>query len=233
MESAERDRRERASHTTHNADAAPTPACFWPTLHTLFFFGQDRHIRRISTLATHGGWTAEFRVHRATFTVHAPARHGSSCAFVLQDLGGPATLFSDRPTPCFRTGRAHSTVFNSHYPRRLDYRVSCASGHVYCPCSGSASRQRHLVLLDLAARRHRPRRPGIFNTEFPPATFSSQPRFRRLVGQSEFQSGADFRPSSHFAILISRFSSLDSELSGASAGDSNPAVCGIHLHHSD
>ena len=24
------------------------------------------------------------------------------------------------------------------YPWRLDYRVSCASGYVYCPCSGSA-----------------------------------------------------------------------------------------------
>ena len=32
----------------------------------------------------------------------------------------------------------------------------------------------------------------IFNTEFPPATFSSRPRSRRLVGQSEFQSGADW-----------------------------------------
>ena len=39
------------------------------------FFGQDRHIRRISTLATLAGWTAEFRAHRATFTVHAPAQH--------------------------------------------------------------------------------------------------------------------------------------------------------------
>ena len=28
-------------------------------------------------LATHGGWTTEFRAHRATFTVHAPARLGS------------------------------------------------------------------------------------------------------------------------------------------------------------
>ena len=153
--------------------------------------------------------------------------------FVLQDLGGRLPCFWTGPLPCFRTGQAHSTGFHSRYPCRLDYRVSCASGHVYCPCSGSASRQRHLVLLDLAAGLQRPRRPGIFNTEFPPATFSSQPRFRRLVGQSEFQSGADFGPSSHFAILIARFSSLDSELSGASAGDSDPAVCGIHPHDSD
>ena len=72
-----------------------------------------------------------------------------------------------------------------------------------------------------------------FNTEISPATFLGQLRSCRLVGQSEFQSGGDFRPSSHFAILISRFSSLDSELSGASAGDSDPAVCGIHLHDSD
>ena len=32
-------------------------------------------------LRTHGGWTTEFGAHRAAFTVHAPARHGSSCAF--------------------------------------------------------------------------------------------------------------------------------------------------------
>ena len=152
---------------------------------------------------------------------------------LVRTLGGRLPCFRTGPPPCFQTGQALSTVFNSHYPRRLDYRVSCASGHVYGPCSGSASRQRHLVLHDLAAGLQRPRRPGIFNTEFPPATFSSQPRFRRLVGQSEFQSGGDFRPSSHFAILISQFSSLDSELSGASAGDSDPAVCGIHLHDSD
>ena len=38
-------------------------------------FGQDRPIRRFSTLATLAGWTAEFRAHRATFTVHAPAQH--------------------------------------------------------------------------------------------------------------------------------------------------------------
>ena len=75
-------------------------------------------------------------------------------------LGGPATLFRTGPPPCFRTGQAHSTVFHSRYPGRLDCRVSCASGHVYCPCSGSASRQRHLVLLDLAAGLQRPRRPG-------------------------------------------------------------------------
>ena len=50
-------------------------------------------------LLTLAGWTAEFRAHRATFTVHAR--------------------------------------------------------------SGSASRQRHLVLLDLAAGLHRPRRSGI------------------------------------------------------------------------
>ena len=47
-----------------------------------------------------------------------------------------------------------------------------------------------------------------FNTEFLPATFPGQLRFCRLVGQSEFQSGADFGPSSHFSILISRFRNL-------------------------
>ena len=39
------------------------------------FCGQDRHIRRISTLTTLAGWTTEFHAHRAAFTVHAPARH--------------------------------------------------------------------------------------------------------------------------------------------------------------
>ena len=65
------------------------------------FLRQDRHIRRISTLATHGGWTTEFCAQRATFTVHAPARRAASVAKL------------------------------------------------------------HLVLHDLAAQRHRPRRPGI------------------------------------------------------------------------
>ena len=71
----------------------------------------------------------------------------------LGRLGGRLPCFRTGPPPCFRTGQAHSTVFNSRYPRRLDYRVSCATGHVYCPCSGSASRQRHLVLLDLGSRK--------------------------------------------------------------------------------
>jgi len=60
------------------------------------FCGQDRHIRRISTLATLAGWTAEFRAHRATFTVHAPARHLVSVTLFCMTLrpgsngrGGP------------------------------------------------------------------------------------------------------------------------------------------------
>jgi hypothetical protein len=59
-------------------------------------FGQDWHIRRISTLATLAGWTAEFRAHRATFTVHAPARHLVSVTLFCMTLrpgstgrGGP------------------------------------------------------------------------------------------------------------------------------------------------
>jgi len=60
--------------------------------------------------------------------------------------------FCPPSTPFLRTGQAHSTDFHSRYPGRLDCRVSRASGYVYCPCSGSASRQRHLVLLDLGSR---------------------------------------------------------------------------------
>ena len=59
-------------------------------------FGQDRPIRRFSTLATLAGWTAEFRAHRATFTVHAPAQHLVSVTLFCMTLrpgsngrGGP------------------------------------------------------------------------------------------------------------------------------------------------
>ena len=68
------------------------------------FFGQDRHIRRISTLATHGGWTTEFRTHRATFTVHAPARHGSSCA--------PCSAAPCGPGPPAASARDFNTEFS-------------------------------------------------------------------------------------------------------------------------
>ena len=83
---------------------------------------------------------------------HNPQRCRSYCS---------GLFFGPPSTPFFRTGQARPTDFRSHYPGRLDCRVSRASGNVYCPCSGSASRQRHLVLLDLAARRHRPRRHRI------------------------------------------------------------------------
>ena len=92
------------------------------------FFGQVRLIRRFSTLATLADWTTEFRAHRATFTVHAPARRGASVA------------------PCSA--------------------VPCRAG----PTAASARD---------------------FNTEFSPATVLGQPRFCRLVGQSEFQFWSD------------------------------------------
>ena len=84
-----------------------------------------------------------------------PRSHSSSAssAAVSRALGGWLPCFRTGPLPCFRTGRAHSTDFHSRYPGRLGCRVSRASGYVYCPCSGSASRQRHLVLLDLGSRK--------------------------------------------------------------------------------
>ena len=60
---------------------------------TLFFgqahrpvFGQDRLIRQFSTLTTLADWTTEFRAHRATFTVHAPARHPVSVTLFCMTL---------------------------------------------------------------------------------------------------------------------------------------------------
>ena len=60
------------------------------------FFRLDRHIRRISTLATQGGWTAEFHGHRATFTVHAPARHLVSVTLFCRTLR-PGSTGRDGP----------------------------------------------------------------------------------------------------------------------------------------
>ena len=47
-------------------------------------------------------------------------------------------VFSHPPLPCFPVFGAAFLRISSRHPWRLDYRVSGASGDVYCPCSGSA-----------------------------------------------------------------------------------------------
>ena len=195
--------------------APPSTPCLWLALG----FG-------LPALRTHGGWTTEFRAHRATFTAHAPARHGASVAklhhssaghcnrglsagsplFLSRSLHAPGfqlflPVWTDHPSftasgrgllTLLRLGVAKSAFSTwlvlqdiaivdfcptlhslslvvpgfwsagASYPGRLDYRVSCASGYVYCPCSGSACREcRTLFCRYLAARVQRPRQRGI------------------------------------------------------------------------
>ena len=68
---------------------------FFPTHHYPVFLCLELHFSGFP-LATHGGWTTEFRAHRATFTVHAPARHLVSVTLFCMTLrpgstgrGGP------------------------------------------------------------------------------------------------------------------------------------------------
>ena len=49
-----------------------------------------------------------------------------------------ASSFYHPPLPCFPVFGAAFLRISSRHPWRPDYRVSCASGSVYCPCSGSA-----------------------------------------------------------------------------------------------
>ena len=62
-------------------------------------------------LLTHGGWTTEFRAHRATFTAHAPARRAASVAklhLVLQDLA--ARDFNAEFSPATFSGQPRSSA---------------------------------------------------------------------------------------------------------------------------
>ena len=84
--------------------APPSTPCLWLSLG----FG-------LLALLTHGGWTTEFRAHRATFTAHAPARRAASVAklhLVLQHLAGrrhrprrPGISILNSRRQLFRVGR--------------------------------------------------------------------------------------------------------------------------------
>ena len=53
-----------------------------------------------------------------------PHTHSISHAhFAAGPWGAGYLVFRTGPPPCFRTGQAHSTVFHSRYPGRLDCRV--------------------------------------------------------------------------------------------------------------
>ena len=74
---------------------------FFPPTTTLF----ELHFSGFP-LATHGGWTTEFRAHRAAFIVHAPARHGSSCALCSAGPWGAGyPVFGQAHRPAFRQVR--------------------------------------------------------------------------------------------------------------------------------
>ena len=134
--------------------APPSTPCLWLCLG----FG-------LLALLTHGGWTTEFGAHRAAFTVHAPARHGSSCTFCSAGPWGAGY-------PVF--GQVHCPVFGQDWHIR---RISTLATHngwttefcaqratftVHAPARRAASVAKlHLVLHDLAAGLHRPRRSGI------------------------------------------------------------------------
>ena len=172
-----------------NSGYGKRPFARWQPTTTLF----ELHFSGFP-LATHGGWTTEFRAHRAAFTVHAPARRRSSCAScsagpwsrkswifcriaIISVLIATCSRISALPTRVDRPSEFHGyrALFTDLAPARRGeisvFHVACSAG----PCGPAPP---------AAAAQD-------FNTEFSPATFSSQPRFRRLVGQSEFQFWSD------------------------------------------
>jgi hypothetical protein len=162
-------------------------------------------------LRTHGGWTTEFRAHRATFTVLAPARRAASVAKLHVYLGH-VSLANRAGSPLLSVPIATCSGISA-LPTRVD-RPSEFHGHRALFIDLAPARRGEISVFHVAcsAGPCGPAPPAAtardFNTEFSPATFPGQPRFCGLVGQSEFQSGADFGPSSHFSILISRFRTL-------------------------
>ena len=66
-------------HTTHNAAAAPCPACFHPP--TTPFFDDEVYCLRISAPTTLADGPSEFRGHRAPFIDPAPAPRGAGVSF--------------------------------------------------------------------------------------------------------------------------------------------------------
>ena len=128
------------------------------------FFGQDRHIRRISTLATLAGWTAEFGAHRAAFTVHAPARHLVSVTLFCLTLGLASRRFP-AGSPSFPSRSLHAPGVQHFLPVWTDHPSFTAIGRCLLTLLrlgvAKSPFSTWLVLQDLAARLHRPRRRGI------------------------------------------------------------------------
>ena len=131
------------AHNAVQALAVAVRAVFCPTFHSL-------------SLVVPGFWSAgasypdrlDYRVWCASGSVYCPCSGSAWLELRIlccRALGGWLPCFRTGPLPCFRTGLAHSTDFHSRYPGRLDCRVSCASGHVYCPCSGSAWRELRIL----------------------------------------------------------------------------------------
>jgi hypothetical protein len=162
---------------------------FFPPTTTLF----ELHFSGFP-LATHGGWTTEFRAHRATFTAHAPARHGSSCAFCSAGPWSRKSWISCRIATVSVPIATCSGI--SALPTRLD-RPSEFHGHRALFTDLAPARRGEISVFHVAcsAGPCGPAPPAAtardFNTEFSPATFSGQPRSCRLVRQSEFHFWSD------------------------------------------
>jgi len=143
--------------------APPSTPFFWLALG----FG-------LLALRTHGGWTTEFRAHRATFTVLAPARRAASVAKLHVYLGH-VSLANRAGSPLLSVPIATCSGISA-LPTRVD-RPSEFHGHRALFTDLAPARRGEISVFHVAcsAGPCGPAPPAAtapdFNTEFSRATF--------------------------------------------------------------